>query len=128
MTVHPNYVTSDLTNDIAIITLATEATFNNYVQPICLWDSSDTSDVAGKFGTVVGWGRTEERKLANVLRQASVPIVPSSTCTNQSTTLSQYLTERTFCAGYLNGRFSKKKNCVEGKLMHSGMSYRNEHL
>ncbi|KAG4071094.1 hypothetical protein HA402_013408 [Bradysia odoriphaga] len=48
-------------HDIAIILLETHATFNNYVQPVCLWraDKTDLSDIIGKYGTVVGWGRTE---------------------------------------------------------------------
>ncbi|KAG4079790.1 hypothetical protein HA402_014921 [Bradysia odoriphaga] len=100
---HPNYLTSDLTNDIAIIMLSTEATFNSYVQPICLWGKSDISEVTGKLGTVVGWGKTEENQLSNALRHANIPVVSSSTCSSLSAKFAQYLTERTFCAGYLNG-------------------------
>lgn len=38
--IHPTFSSIDLSNDIAIIRLSTNATFNNYVQPICLWDSN----------------------------------------------------------------------------------------
>lgn len=104
---HPDYHTSNLENDIAIITFSTEATFNAYVQPICVWESNENkiSEVVGRFGTVVGWGHTGDGQLANVLRQASVPVVSSTTCLNISPELFQpYLTEKTFCAGYINGR------------------------
>lgn len=103
MIVHPNYAGSDLSNDIAIIKLPRDATLNSYVQPICLSDSGEISDVVDQFGTVVGWGQTEKSKLANVLRQAAIPVVSSSTCIGLSPTFSQYLTETTFCGGYLNG-------------------------
>ncbi|KAG4071090.1 hypothetical protein HA402_013404 [Bradysia odoriphaga] len=57
---HPRYTSENQDHDIAIILLETHATFNNYVQPVCLWrtDKTDLSDIIGRYGTVVGWGRT----------------------------------------------------------------------
>lgn len=58
---HPNYSSIDYSNDIAIIQLSNDATFNNFVQPVCLWrgDTIQLSEVIGRNGTVIGFGKTE---------------------------------------------------------------------
>lgn len=103
---HPNYVTSNNYNDIAIIRLSTEATFNDYVQPICLWDSNKVSitEVIGKFGTVIGFGLTETENLSHTLRQAVMPVVSFGTCLRSNTDVfGLYLSDENFCAGSRNG-------------------------
>lgn len=103
---HPSFNTSSLANDIAIVRLATRAVFNNYVQPICLWDShkSDLSHVVGKFGTVVGFGITEKSRISYTLRQAVIPVVDLTTCLDSDRSFfGNFLSETTFCAGYRNG-------------------------
>lgn len=97
-----------MNNDIAMIRLATDATFNNYVQPICLWDPNqlELSNVVGREGTVVGWGYTELGKSSNVLRKALMPVVASLVClaTNRNF-FGFYLSATNFCAGVRNGSF-----------------------
>lgn len=105
---HPEYNTTNLKNDIAIIRLKTEATFNNYVQPICLWDSSNL-DISGRSGIVIGWGKTEDDLPSHVLRQVSLPVVHHLTClSSNSDFFSKYLTDTNFCAGFENGSFIKR--------------------
>lgn len=99
--------TSSLANDIAIIRLATKADFNDYVQPICLWDPNkeDISSVVGKYGTVVGFGITENNQVSYVLRQATIPVVDLTTCLESDRSFfGQFLSDSTFCAGYTNGK------------------------
>ncbi|XP_037031047.1 limulus clotting factor C-like [Bradysia coprophila] len=106
VSIHPNYNVSSLVNDIAIIRLATKATFNNYVQPICLWDSDkkDLSEVVGKYGTVVGFGITENDQISYTLQQAAIPVVDLATCLESDRNFfGNFLSDSTFCAGYLNG-------------------------
>lgn len=83
---HPNYNTEDLSNDIAIIRLSTEANLNNYVQLICLWDFNKIpiSEVTNKFGTVVGWRVTENDELSVIFRHAFMPVVELTTCLNSN--------------------------------------------
>ncbi len=103
---HQNYNTTTLSDDIAIIQLATKATFTDYVQPICLWDPNnvDISQLTGKFGTVVGWGLTETNKLSDILRQAVIPVVSLTSCLNSNPNVfGSLLTDNNFCAGYRNG-------------------------
>ncbi|XP_037047942.1 transmembrane protease serine 12-like [Bradysia coprophila] len=77
--VHPDFIYYTLINDIAILRLSKRIKFNNYVQPVCLW-KSNMSEVIGKFGTVIGWGETETDKQSIELRQASLPVLPWTTC------------------------------------------------
>lgn len=105
---HHNFNESSLANDIAIVRLATRATFNNYVQPICLWESNkkDLSEVVGKFGTVVGFGITETDQISYTLRQAVIPVVDLTTCLESDRNFfGNFLSDSTFCAGYRNGNF-----------------------
>ncbi|KAG4080262.1 hypothetical protein HA402_010754 [Bradysia odoriphaga] len=104
--VHPDYNSIDYANDIAIIVLSADAIFNNYVQPICLWkpDRTDISEILGKFGTVVGWGLTENGVKSNVLQQANFPVVKSLLCLKSNPAFyGDILSETNFCAGTRNG-------------------------
>ncbi|XP_037037293.1 limulus clotting factor C-like [Bradysia coprophila] len=103
---HPNFNESSLANDIAIVRLATRATFSNYVQPICLWESNkeDLSEVVGKLGTVVGFGITEHDQISYTLRQAVIPVVHLTTCLESDRNFfGNFLSDLTFCAGFRNG-------------------------
>ncbi|KAJ6630488.1 Chymotrypsinogen B [Pseudolycoriella hygida] len=103
---HPQYCGAYLRNDIAILRLSTDAVFNEFVRPICLWPSHkiELSEVIGQDGTVVGWGETEKKKSSAILKQASMRIVDSIDCLrSDSSTYGIYLTQNNFCAGYRNG-------------------------
>lgn len=102
---HHNFNESSLANDIAVVRLATAATFNNYVQPICLWDSTnDLSKVVGRYGTVVGFGVTETNQISYTLRQAAMPVVDLATCLQSDRNFyGSFLSDSTFCAGFRNG-------------------------
>jgi len=103
---HPNYTSVNYNNDIAVIRLSTHATFNNYVRPVCLWPSNklELSEVIGKAGTVIGWGKTEKGELSNVLRQANMPVVSYGNCLKiEAGFFGHFLSGGNFCAGLLNG-------------------------
>lgn len=104
---HPSY--KYLAHDIAVIRLSTDAVFNNYVEPVCLWhsDKLELSNVVGKEGMVVGWGVTETGEASNELQQASMPVVSSLRClASNRPYFGALLTETNFCAGYRNGLFN----------------------
>lgn len=104
--VHEDYNSIDYVNDIAIIKLSTDAKFNNYVKPICLWNShkTDISEVIGKFGTVIGWGLTEDNQVSKVLRETVSPVVWWDTCLKSNPAVfGSFLSRRNYCAGLLNG-------------------------
>lgn len=104
--VHPDFNSIDLRQDIAMIKLSSEVPFNNYVQPVNLWKSSETdiSEVVGKSGTVIRWELKEMGEVSNVLRQVSINVVSSYTCLRSNPDVFKRKKSKTnFCAGLLNG-------------------------
>lgn len=106
---HPDFNSIDFVNDIAIVKLTVDATFNNYVRPICLWKSekTDLTEVIDKLGTVVGWGSTGTKHPSNVLQKISLPVVDTWTCIlSNRDVFTTFLSETNFCAGFRNGMFT----------------------
>merc|ERR1719193_1812051 len=57
MTLHPDYNSRTIDNDIAMLELAEDLTFTKKIKPACL-PSSETKDYSGIASTVSGWGGT----------------------------------------------------------------------
>lgn len=91
--------------DVAILTMDRNVEFNRYVRPVCLWsDSTSIQEEDGLKGTVVGWGKYDAFSVvSNTLRRIDLPIVNSTTCLQTSKALHKAVSNRTFCAGTLNG-------------------------
>lgn len=105
--IHDGYKQNKLLDDIALVRLATEATFTAYVKPICLWDARRwaLSEVVNKTGIVVGWGLNERIHFSKQLSQASLPVVDPVDClTSNADFFASFITKKTFCAGYRNGK------------------------
>lgn len=77
--------------------------FNDFVQPICLWDLKD--DLQMTDGIVTGWGRSEDtQKLhENVPKLVQAPIQSNEDCFLDEGRLLDLSSRRTFCAGLRNG-------------------------
>lgn len=106
---HPNFSDIDLSNDIAIIRLSNHAIFNNFVRPVCLWQSNKIalSEVIGRDGTVVGFRKTENGTLSNELREAFMPVESFWKCLRSDPSFyGYYLSETNFCAGLRNGSWN----------------------
>ncbi|GBP39386.1 Serine protease gd [Eumeta japonica] len=104
--VHQEYNASSLNNDVSILKLKTEALYDDYVQPACLWDPSVLNKINGQqiFGTVVGWGFDRTDKLSTQLTQAKIPMVSEVACLRSNGEFfSKFLNEYKFCAGLKNG-------------------------
>ncbi|MFZ9857619.1 MAG: DUF1986 domain-containing protein [Roseiflexaceae bacterium] len=95
--VHPNYNSSTLDYDIALLELTTPLTLNSQVAPIYLAGTRDmTLYNSGTVFTVSGWGHTAYSGSAAIkLRKVDVPVVSSITCDGAYGTI----TDRMFCAG-----------------------------
>lgn len=91
--------------DVAILIMSKRVEYNQYVRPVCLWEpDSSLQDVEGKRGTVVGWGKDgTDRVVSNIPKKVDLPIVNTITCIQTSESLSKVVSNRTFCAGTLNG-------------------------
>ncbi|ETN64812.1 coagulation factor XI [Anopheles darlingi] len=78
---HPGFSVNSVADDIALIKLATDITLTKYIQPVCLWNQDEKLElIAGKNGTIVGFGLTENDRVSDYLRQAVIGVVDSWTC------------------------------------------------
>uniref|UniRef100_A0A182SDX2 Peptidase S1 domain-containing protein n=1 Tax=Anopheles maculatus TaxID=74869 RepID=A0A182SDX2_9DIPT len=103
--VHPDYNVNGIQHDIGLIKLATDITYTNYIQPICLWNrGEDQNAIVGLRGTVIGFGYDETDTPTDTLREATIPVVSSITCieSNREAFATQ-LTSEMFCAGGRDG-------------------------
>lgn len=91
--------------DIAVLVMEKPVEFTRFVRPICLWPSErNSADVEGENGTVVGWGTDgSDQYVSNIQKRIDIAIVNSKTCAKTSESLSKAVSNRTFCAGSLNG-------------------------
>ncbi|XP_053667565.1 polyserase-2-like [Anopheles marshallii] len=103
--VHPEYNVNRIQHDIALIMLATDITYTDYIQPICLWNRGDDLNlIVGSWGTVIGFGRDETDETSDTLREASIPVVNHITCIESNReTFAFQLTSNMFCAGNRDG-------------------------
>ncbi|XP_059468294.1 enteropeptidase-like [Neocloeon triangulifer] len=107
--IHPEYNQSaeNFENDIALLIIEPKVlTFNEMVQPACLWaeKDNDIEKIAGSQGEVAGWGLTAENKRSAVLQKAYLDIVTHRTCfSNNKNFFGKYLKPTlNFCAGIPN--------------------------
>ncbi|KAL1235622.1 Neurotrypsin [Trichinella pseudospiralis] len=99
-----------LKDDIAIIKLKSKndsgILFNKYVQPICL-PNADAAYPAGMKCVISGWGSMGTQNPRR-LQAAEVPIMNPDTC-RDPLVYGNLLSERAFCAGYLQGHVDSCK-------------------
>lgn len=114
--IHPDFRVQTKTKtttkdaDLAILIANQIIEFNDFIQPVCLWstDKIDDDDDApfgmDTIGTVVGWGRSSAQQLISKFpRKIELPIVEFDECRLSSERIAAALSNRTFCAGTLNG-------------------------
>lgn len=104
--VHPEYSPIDYQDDLGLLKLGEKVTFNQHVQPACLWPDTEKalSNVVGKAGSVVGWGLTDEDELSEVLNEGKMPVVDFFTCLESDRDFfGPFISDFNYCAGYRNG-------------------------
>ncbi|XP_035781322.1 prostasin-like [Anopheles albimanus] len=97
---HPGFSVNSVTDDIALIKLATDVTLTNYIQPVCLWNQDEKLElIVGRNGTIVGFGLTENDRVSDYLRQAVIGVVDTWTClTSDREVYGPTLTSGMYCA------------------------------
>ncbi|XP_058121352.1 brachyurin-like [Anopheles ziemanni] len=82
---HPQYDSSNIRNDIAVVRLDSPITFNERVQPARLPARSDTRQFGGVLGTVSGFGRTSDATQATspVVMFTTNPVLTNADCLAQ---------------------------------------------
>jgi len=108
--------------DIAILELEREITFNTYIQPICV--AGPESPVANILnGTVVGFGRSENRDSEDIAKRLNIPMVDYHKC-SESEEHRHLLSPRTFCGGTEDGRGVCDGDSGSGVyVVHNGRTY-----
>ncbi|CAH0598128.1 unnamed protein product [Chrysodeixis includens] len=105
--IHPEYDVKTLNNDIALLRLKSEAVFDDYVQPACVWNTNNYKrlPVGDVYGTVVGWGFNHQDVLSTTLQQINIPLLSEAACLKSNPIFfSKKLDANKFCAGYTNGQ------------------------
>ncbi|KAK0151377.1 Suppressor of tumorigenicity 14 protein [Merluccius polli] len=97
---HPYYNAYTYDNDIALMELAGDVAFSDYIQPICL-PAAQHVFPSGTTVSITGWGATREGgSAASVLQKAQVRIINATVCNRL---MSNQITSRMLCAGILSG-------------------------
>ncbi|XP_077509024.1 limulus clotting factor C-like [Amblyomma americanum] len=106
--VHDDYDPVKYDADIAMVLLDRPVELTSRVQPICLPSerTSQANIVDGRLGVATGWGQTENRSYADVLRQAVIPVVSAQECERayREGRFPLTVTSNMFCGGYVKGR------------------------
>ncbi|KAM8927612.1 suppressor of tumorigenicity 14 protein [Pelodytes ibericus] len=97
---HANFNDYTYDNDIAMLELSSPVTFTDFIQPICIPDSTHIFPV-GKAIWVTGWGALLEGGTgASLLQKAEIRIINHDECNRL---LENQLTPRMICAGFVSG-------------------------
>merc|ERR1711994_427236 len=108
MTLHPDYNSRTIDNDIAVLELAEDLTFTKKIKPACL-PSSETKDYSGIASTVSGWGGT-----IGYGPNDQQPQQPRQ-CTLKETFVKLLKGSDPMCSKYLKTSSSKIKLCAFAK-------------
>lgn len=107
---HENYrrIRSSLDDDIGLIRLEKQVTFNDYIMPVCM--SPEIRSYTGKVLTVVGFGRSEYTgtKSNDIKLKVEIPAVPNENCDRKYAKNGIKLTSKQICAGGIKGKDSCK--------------------
>ncbi len=89
---HPNYNSTTLDYDIALVELSSNSTSATPIAPY-----TGSSNLVGTNSTAIGWGLTAENgNVSNTLQQVELPIIPNATSGCQVDSLKM-------CAGFASG-------------------------
>ncbi|XP_072847010.2 transmembrane protease serine 12 isoform X1 [Pogona vitticeps] len=115
ITVHSNYDTDTYENDVAMFKLIRSVRFSDYIQPICLPDS--TILIKADYPCfITGWGHTREKgKGKLILQEAQVDIIPLSLC-NEYNWYGGRITWNMVCAGSASGHVDSCQGDSGGPL------------
>ncbi|CAG9814998.1 unnamed protein product [Phaedon cochleariae] len=75
---HADYDNESLVNDIAIIRLPKDAILNEYVNVVPI--SNGTNTYAGEYGTILGWGKTDDGSVSDTLKGVTVEVISNEAC------------------------------------------------
>ncbi|EAT34327.1 AAEL013413-PA [Aedes aegypti] len=104
--VYPEFTAESHRHDLALLLLSEAVVFSEKIRPIEVDDSKSSfiEKLAGNYGTVVGWGFTEEAKVSNQLMVTQMLIARYIDCIESKPYLfGQLLHTGMYCARAENG-------------------------
>ncbi|XP_016952932.1 spaetzle-processing enzyme [Drosophila biarmipes] len=96
--IHPAYQYENYRNDIALLRMAEEVTFSDYIRPICLLVNEQVGKPIPLF-KVTGWGKTNSYPTSRILKTAIIDVLDITNCTDLFETQNDGIQ---ICAGSLN--------------------------
>lgn len=125
---HPMYLDKigNYGQDIALVELGELVKLNDEIHPICIdWQNDDDNNLAeNQLGIVVGMGVTENDTFSDIIRMATLQVMPTKDCINkQPKDFRKYITFTTFCAGTDNGTLIIKSQILSLYLFFSFLLY-----
>uniref|UniRef100_A0A3Q2EH61 Peptidase S1 domain-containing protein n=1 Tax=Cyprinodon variegatus TaxID=28743 RepID=A0A3Q2EH61_CYPVA len=106
ITIHPDYNSSTVDNDIALIRLSEPVNFTSYISPVCL-AASDSTFYSGVESWVTGWGNIgtfEPLPSPGNLLEVEAQIVGNGQCRCDYSDLGYIsITDNMICAGFQEG-------------------------
>jgi len=94
---HEDYSSSTIQNDIALLILPSDVTFNEDIRPACL-PADLKSQFGGQPGTISGWGKdTETGGVATLLQTSDITIKAGSDCTPWASNPTIFSSDRNIC-------------------------------
>ncbi|XP_017841549.2 transmembrane protease serine 9 [Drosophila busckii] len=128
---HPQYNCNNVQHDIALLELLHPIEFTSHIQPSCINSDKalDSAEQEHEFGTVSGWGWTQENQAegerSDILRKATVKIWNNIACERSYRALgkSNSITDTQMCAGYMNGQIDSCWADSGGPLMSKDHHY-----
>ncbi|XP_060127046.1 transmembrane protease serine 9-like [Zootoca vivipara] len=114
---HSGFKRSTYENDVALFRLKRPISYSDYIQPICL-PNSTTQLVADENPCFIsGWGNTEEKGRGNfILQEAQVDIIPLYIC-NRYDWYAGVVSWNMLCAGSATGGVDSCQGDSGGPLM-----------
>lgn len=99
---HPGFndKNTNKSNDIGLVRLSEDATYSDFVKPICLPSIVGASRSAPMTTLqVAGWGRTLNSRQSNTKQKLELPIFDHSKCREKFATANAFIDDTQLCAG-----------------------------
>lgn len=101
--IHPDWKTdsNNYDSDIAIAILSASVQYTDYIIPACIYPArKDNSDIVRSFGSLVGWGTTQDGTTSEEdPKSLNIEVVSDAECLRSHQVFSVITSNKTFCAG-----------------------------
>lgn len=88
--------------DIALVALKRQLPLE--IVPACLYIPTNNSNIIGKYGTVLGWGLTENNSISEDLpNELKIKVIDNNECLKEEPRYKTVISNRTLCVGNNDG-------------------------